>query len=324
MRKIRPLNAADLETVIAIDTATTGISRRGYFEKRLETATSRPRDFVYSGLEVGGVLVGFAFAKLIDGEFGKPGAVATLDAIAVDPAHGHKGHGQALLDDLEKVLASKGVKALYSQVEWENAGMLGFLGKARFELAPRVVLTRSTALMAQKLNEEREDQWDKEPDFSSPTGDASDALSNDRVIVRSMAENDLRKIISIDKANTGADRTEYLTRKMHDTLHESGVRVSLVAEMEGYPVGFIMARVDFGEFGHANAEAEMDTLGVDPSYQGHGVGRDLMAQLFANLAVLRVDTIRTEIDWNDTGLITYLSAMEFVPAQRLALARALN
>ncbi len=322
MSVIRPLSAADLDAVVAIDKAATGVSRRGYYEKRLAAATSRPKDFVYSGLEVDGELVGFAFAKLVSGEFGKPGASAALDAIGVDPAHGHKGHGQALLEDVERVLAAKGVKTLSSQVEWGSA-MVGFLGGAGFELAPRLVLTRSTELLAQQLDSAREDQWDEEPDFSSPDGDAADALSNERVIVRSMEEGDLRKIISIDKDNTGLDRSDYLARKMHDTLHESGVRVSLVAEMEEYPVGFIMARVDFGEFGHSSTEAEMDTLGVDPGYQGHGVGRALMAQLIANLAVLRVDTIRTEIDWNDTGLITYLSAMGFVPAQRLVLLRTL-
>jgi hypothetical protein len=67
------------------------------------------------------------------------------------------------------------------------------------------------------------------------------------------ASKDLRKISAIDKANTGIDRSEYYTRRLHESLHESGVRVSLVAELEDYPVGFIMARVDFGEFGHTKA-----------------------------------------------------------------------
>ena len=323
MHDIRPLTAEDLEAVIALDKAATGTSRRGYFEKRLAAATSRPGDYVYSGLEEGGALVGFAFAKLVSGEFGKPGASAALDAIGVDPAHGRKGYGQALLGDVARVLAGKGVATLSSQIEW-GSPMAGFLARVGFALAPRLVLTRTTEPMAQELEGEREDQWDAEPDYSSPEGDAADALSRDRVLVRSMRESDLGKIIAIDRENTGTDRSDYLTRKMHDTLHESGVRVSLVAEMEGYPVGFIMARVDFGEFGHTGTEAEMDTLGVDPAYRGKGVGRALMAQLIANLATLRVETIRTEIDWNDTGLITFLGAVGFAPAQRLVLVRGLK
>ncbi len=219
MSNIRPLSSADLEAVIAIDKATAGISRRGYFEKRLAAATDRPGDYVYCGLEADGALVGFAFAKLVNGEFGKPGASAALDVIGVEARHGHKGYGQVLLEEVERVLAGKGVGYLTSQVEWANGGVLGFLGGAGFALAPRVVLTRSTDLMAQELADERADQWDMEPDFSSPAGDAVDALSNERVIVRSMREGDLGKIISIDKQNTGADRADYLDRKMHDTLH---------------------------------------------------------------------------------------------------------
>lgn len=321
--EIRPLSAADLETVIAIDKATTGVSRRGYFEKRLNAATDRPRDYVYVGLHDNGQLVGYAFAKMVNGEFGKPGAGAALDAIGVNPTHANKGYGSQLLKAVEAVLKKKGVETLSSQIAWSSGAMLGFFSSAGFELAPRLVLTRTTETIAPQLAEGRDDLWDDEPDFSSPDGDDSDALSRDRVPVRSLRETDLRKIISIDKAATGTDRSDYFERKLHESQHQSGVRVSLVAELEGYPVGFIMARVDFGEFGHTSAEAEMDSIGVDPGYQGQGVGRALMAQLMSGLSVLQVETLRTEVNWNDVDLIAYLGSCGFVPAQRITLVRNL-
>ncbi len=321
--EIRPLRPADLEAVIAIDQENSGQPRRGYFEKRLEAATDRPGDYVYSGIEQNGALAGFAFAKLVRGEFGKPGASAVLDAIGVASDEAGHGLGHALLSDVERVLAAKGVGSLTSQVGWQDRTMLNFLRGTGFALAPRLVLTRATRLLAQELDPERQDQWDQEPDFSTPDGDAADALSHDRVLVRSMDEADLTKTIAIDRANSGEDRTDYLTRKMFETLHESGVRVSLVAEMDGFPVGFIMARVDFGAFGRSDQEAEIDTLGVDPGFAGQGVGRALMAQLIANLKVLRIDTMRTEIDWNDTGLIAYLDRLGFAPAQRLVVTKDL-
>jgi ribosomal protein S18 acetylase RimI-like enzyme len=322
--EIKTLAAADLEAVIKIDMATSGISRRGYFEKRLAAATDRPRDFVYVGLRSGGQLLGFAFAKLVNGEFGQPGASAALDAIGVDSGHTGKGYGQQLLDRVEQVLATMGVETLTSQAEWSNSAMLRFFASAHFGLSPRLVLIRSTDAIAPKLDEDRDDIWDDEPDYSSPGGDDAFALSNDRVPVRTLRESDLPKIISIDKAATGIDRGEYYQRKQYESLHQTGVRVSLVAEQDAYPVGFIMARVDFGEFGHASAEAEMDSIGVDPGYQGHGVGQALMAQLIASLAILKVESVRTEIDWNDAGLITFFSAAGFVPAQRVTLVRYLQ
>ncbi|MGZ9112242.1 MAG: GNAT family N-acetyltransferase, partial [Rhodoplanes sp.] len=64
--------------------------------------------------------------------------------------------------------------------------------------------------------------------------------------------------------------TPYYQRKVEEVLQESGVRVSLVAEIDDHPVGFIMARVDFGEFGRTEPEAVMDTVGVHPDYAHRG------------------------------------------------------
>ena len=321
--EIRPLSADDLEAVIAIDTDTGGKSRRGYFEKRLQAATDHPRDYVYVGLHEDGALRGFAFAKLVDGEFGKPGASASLDALAVSPAYSHKGHGHRLLGAVQQILTRKGVATLTSQVDWSGREMLGFLADAGFGLSPRLVLTRSTAAIPPRLDDDPDGDGTGELDYSSPVSDDFVALSRDKVPVRSMTDGDLAKIIAIDRAGTGTDRSGFYTRKLQESLHQSGVRVSLVAELDGFPAGFIMARVDFGEFGRTSPEAVMDAIGVDPGYRGQGIGQALMSQLMANLSVLRVETVRTEIDWNDTDLIAYFDAVGFVPAQRITLSRDL-
>jgi len=320
---IKPLTAGDLNSVVEIDSATSGISRRGYFEKRLTAGLNRPKDYVYVGLFAKDKLQGFALARLVVGEFGNAGASAALDAIATRPEVGHQGYGQMLLDEVEKVLRHKGVSALTSQVDWGNPDILGFLAGNGFQLSSRLILTRSTAEIPPELIEEPEDDGINELDYSSAESDDFQALSRDRVPVRSMVEGDLAKIISIDADNSGSERAEYYSRKLHQSLHESGVRVSLAAELDGFVVGFIMARVDFGEFGHTSPEAVMDSIGVDPGFAGQGVGKALMSQLMANLAVLRVERLRTEIAWNDTGLIRYLDATGFSPAQRITLYKPL-
>src|SRR5262250_1642610 len=73
-------------------------------------------------------------------------------------------------------------------------------------------------------------------------------LARDRIPVRSMAARDLAALVEIDSRITGRPRAGYFERKLTDALTESDVRVSLVAELDGVPVGFIMARVDLGEF----------------------------------------------------------------------------
>jgi ribosomal protein S18 acetylase RimI-like enzyme len=149
-------------------------------------------------------------------------------------------------------------------------------------------------------------------------------LARDRIPVRSMAKRDLRALVAIDRRITGRDRADYFKRKLADALTESDVCVSLVAELDTAPVGFIMARVDLGEFGRVETTAVIDTIGVDPDYQNKGVGRALVSQLLVNLGTLRVETVRTEVDWQDHDLLAYLDRNGFLPAQQLCFDQPLT
>jgi GNAT superfamily N-acetyltransferase len=167
-------------------------------------------------------------------------------------------------------------------------------------------------------------QFSNEPDYSDPIADDFDALSRDRVLVRSLAPGDFDRVVAIDRKITGRDRGAFFNRKFAEGLYESGVRLSLVAEMEGIAVGFMMARVDFGEFGRTASEAVIDVLGVDEAYRSRQVGHALMSQLLANLASLQVDTVRTEVQWNDFGLMMFLDHCRFEPSQWLGLTCTLD
>ncbi len=46
-----------------------------------------------------------------------------------------------------------------------------------------------------------------------------------------------------------------------------------------------------------------------------------MSQLMANLATLHVETARTEITWNNFGLLDFLAKHGFTPCQRLVLSK---
>lgn len=148
-------------------------------------------------------------------------------------------------------------------------------------------------------------------------------LARDKIPVRSMAAGDLRALVAIDRRITGRDRAAYFQRKLNEALTESDVRVSLVAELDSVPVGFIMARVDLGEFGRVETTAVIDTIGVDPDYRKRGVGRALVSQLLANLSTLRVEKVRTEVDWQDRDLLAYLDRCGFRPSQRLCFDQSL-
>jgi GNAT superfamily N-acetyltransferase len=142
---LRPLTPDDLDAVVAIDRKHSGESRRGFYEKRLERALRNPKGFIYVGVCEGDTLAGFAFARLLGGEFGREDAVAALDAIGVDPARHGAGLGRRLMAGLEEVMRKKGVRELQTQANWTNQGLLRFLGAAGFQTAPRIVLERDVS-----------------------------------------------------------------------------------------------------------------------------------------------------------------------------------
>lgn len=142
---LRPLQAEDLPAVVALDRQASGRSRRGFYEKRLQTALRHPESLVTRGAFTGSKLVGFAFARLLDGEFGAEQATAALDAIGVDPAHRGKGVGRTLIAGLDAALKKRGVVEMQTQDVWTNTDLLGFFAAAGFRLAPRYVLERPTA-----------------------------------------------------------------------------------------------------------------------------------------------------------------------------------
>jgi predicted N-acetyltransferase YhbS len=162
------------------------------------------------------------------------------------------------------------------------------------------------------------------PDYSDSNGDDFEALSRDRIPVRSLREDDLDAIVGLDAKLTGHDRRAYFEAKLREVMSETGVRISLVAEVDGRVAGFIMARVDYGEFGQTESAAVIDTLGVEPAQGHHGVGTALLSQLLANLHVLHVERVRTRVTWNNFQLLGFLGRNGFVPAQQLVLTKPID
>ncbi|MGA8955595.1 MAG: GNAT family N-acetyltransferase, partial [Pseudolabrys sp.] len=102
-----------------------------------------------------GALVGFAFARILRGEFGREQAIATLDAVGVEPDSREHGVGRALMDGITKIMREKNVQSLQSQAEWTNHVLLRFLDASGFGLAPRLVLERSVITpLAESIEDE--------------------------------------------------------------------------------------------------------------------------------------------------------------------------
>ena len=140
---LRPLAAGDLAAIVALDRAVVGRSRRGFYERRLAHFAAEPGAFVALGAELGGRLVGFAFARLYEGEFGRLAPEASLDAIGVDAKVRRKGIGRELIEAMAEAMRVRGIKELSTQAAWTATDLIGFFARTDFAPAPRIVLERS-------------------------------------------------------------------------------------------------------------------------------------------------------------------------------------
>jgi ribosomal protein S18 acetylase RimI-like enzyme len=216
------------------------------------------------------------------------------------------------MQELQATARRRNAQAVRTQVVWSDEPMTRFFASLGFKLGTRLVLERDCAKLADE-NESRAEAGDN---------DDSD-LSLDRIAVRSMVADDLHAVISLDRGITGRDRSAYYQRKMDEALRKNGIRLSMLAEIDQTPAGFVMARVDYGEFGQTEMEAVLDTIGIEAEFRGQGVGSVLLTQLLSHLASLRVERVRTVVEWNDVSLIGFFSRLGFKPTQNVVLALAL-
>jgi ribosomal protein S18 acetylase RimI-like enzyme len=301
---IRAMRADDFDAVVALDRRITGGTRRGYFEQRLKAALRQPTRHVQLAATTPSGIVGYVFARAAGGEFGRPEEVLALEAIGVEPAAQHTGLGQRMMGDLEALGRARSIASVVTQAVWRNHGMLRFLDGARFRLASRQILERAVHRM--------------------PLPGTDEEIETPPPLVRHLRDGDLDMIVRIDRTITGHDRVPYLTRKVDEALHESPIVVSLVAEDDGFVVAFAMARVDYGDFGHVEPTASLDTIGVNPAFARRGFARAILTQMIDNLSALHVDRLETELEPDRFELFRFFHRFGFRPSERLPFVRALT
>ena len=280
---------------------------------------AEPNDFIYIGHDVGGELKGYLLARLLEGEYGEKSPVAVLDAIGVDPSCKRQGIGRKIMQNFMDILRRKQIPEIHTEVDWHNTDFLNFLSASGFLLAPIQILECDVDFVDTTVQDSATPTVERmEKDFSDPGGDDANALARDIVYCRSLEREDQQALIRIDKHITGLDHSGYYERKVREVLDETGIRVSMVAEIKGQICGFIMARVDYGEFDRTEPTAVLDTLGVDPAFGHQHAGSALLSQLLANLTSLRLEKVRTEVGADHFDILNFLMKNGFRTSQQLA------
>jgi len=145
-------------------------------------------------------------------------------------------------------------------------------------------------------------------------------MRNATLEIRPLHQQDFDAVVAIDENVFSHSRPEYYEAKFTRALNQKDHLVtSFVAETDGRVVGFIMSELFVGEYGIPDTTAQLDTIGVDPDYQGKGVSLQLMETFISHLRKAGVEKVSTLVDWNDWQLTRFFSKIGFEPAKKINL-----
>jgi len=136
--------------------------------------------------------------------------------------------------------------------------------------------------------------------------------------IRGLTLKDLPAIVEIDRKVLGKPRPEYWKRKIEVSEFRPPL-ASLVAEVEGKVIGFVLGDVSGWEFGVPDNTGMIETIGVDPAYQRRGIARRLAEELIKSFRLNGVQKINTLVEWDDWDLLQFFHTMGFRRGQRINL-----
>lgn len=129
-------------------------------------------------------------------------------------------------------------------------------------------------------------------------------------VLRTMNSKDLDRIVEIDTKILGESRPEYWEMKLELVGKRSPI-ASLVAEMDGKVIGFIIGYASGWEYGVPENVGWIDTVGVDPAYQRKGIAQMLFHEMIDHLKKVGVTSIYTFVNWRDWSLLQFFDSMGF-------------
>jgi len=129
--------------------------------------------------------------------------------------------------------------------------------------------------------------------------------------LRYLASVDFDDAVAIDAEILGRRRRAYFERRLQAALKAPDDHVQFAASRDGKLAGYVLARRMAGEFGRAEPALRLETIGVAPGQQGHGVGMRLLGEL-ENWALKHgIRQVRTSAHWRSHALLGFLDRAGF-------------
>lgn len=136
-------------------------------------------------------------------------------------------------------------------------------------------------------------------------------MSRSGINVRPVEPSDLDAIVQIDEKLSGQIRKDYWQRRL-DIAVLRPPWMSLLAETDGRPVGFLFGWVGESEFGIARPTGWVDLIGVSPPYRGRGVAQALLRRFVDSGRELRaIERVATLIDLGQADVREFFTRVGF-------------
>ncbi len=133
--------------------------------------------------------------------------------------------------------------------------------------------------------------------------DAKELERIQSLITRSPSKTDFKKIIQ-DQLNKDKD-------------------VSLVAEVNGRIVGYMISYVIYAGFG-IDKSAWIATFGIDPKFMGQGIGKRLAEEIFKRYQKMGIKNIYTSVRWDSVDLLSFFKTLGFDRSEFINLRKELT
>lgn len=136
--------------------------------------------------------------------------------------------------------------------------------------------------------------------------------------VRHLTKDDVDSVLKI-VSDIGRDAKEskdesalsYLRETVERHIERNEPLMSLAAELDGRLVGFVIGEIRAWEFGQREKTGWIKALGVEPGYQGKGVGKKLGEMLLSNFKASGITRVRTLVNWYAGELLSYFRTLGF-------------
>ena len=140
--------------------------------------------------------------------------------------------------------------------------------------------------------------------------------------IRILRTKDLPQIVRIEEAITKTKVSQQKKAFLRDHIQKEG-SVSLVAQVEGQVVGFIISEILTNSFG-LDQGGWIENFGILPQYMGQGIGRTLARHLFEVYRKKKIFEIYTSVRWDSVDLLSFFKSIGFDRSSFINLYKKLD